>query len=74
MDTTVWLKKIEDMESCLLVKEYQDGKQINSNIYCWNEKSGWLINLERKRLRELSSRVMRRQIYGILGGNEHGYK
>ena len=73
LDTGAWLSKIKDMDSCLLLKEYQNGKLIGNHIYCMKEMEGWLINLGRKRIRRLSSRVMRRQRYSILGGSEYGY-
>ena len=73
LDIAVWLPKVKAMDSCMLLKEYQNGKIIGNHIYCMKEMEGWLINLERKRVRRLSSRVMRRQMYSILGGSENGY-
>lgn len=60
------------MDGSILLKEYSHGKEIGENIYCWKETEGYLLNLKRKKVRNLSSGVMRRQVYTMLGGKGNG--
>lgn len=66
------LNKINEMDGSILVREYVYGKQVNEVIYCWTKEEGYLLNLSRKRMRTLSSGVMRRQLYAMLGGKKNG--
>lgn len=72
LDVKQWQERIDEMEGNILLREYENGKRISERIYCWKEKEGYLLNLTGKRIRSLSPGVMRRQIYGILGGGSYG--
>ncbi len=74
LDVKVWKEKIKEMEGCIYLKEYNHGKMISESIFCWLDEQGFLLNLVRKKVRSLSSGVMRRQIYTILGGIGNGGK
>lgn len=67
-----WKEKIEDIEGSIHLREFTNGKQISDSVYFWNKEKGYLLNLSRSRIRELSSGIMRRQIYTTLGGSKNG--
>lgn len=72
LDVIEWLDRINDMDGSILLREYDYGKQMNEIVYCWTKEEGYLLNLSRRRMRNLSSAVMRKQIYTMLGGRKNG--
>lgn len=74
LDAELWQEQIEKMDGNIHMREYENGKTIGERIYCWKEKEGYVLNLIGRRVRSLSPGVMRRQIYGILGGGSYGGK
>lgn len=72
LNEELWKEEIEGMAGSILLREYSYGKKTDEKIYCWKDASGYLLNIKSKRVRELSSGVMRRQIYDMLGGNANG--
>ncbi len=71
LEVVEWLNKINEMDGSVLLREYVYGKQVNEVIFCWTKEEGYLLNLSRKRMRTLSSGVMRRQLYAMLGGKKN---
>ncbi len=67
----LWQEQIEKMDGNIHMREYENGKNVGERIYCWKEKEGYLLNLTGKRIRKLSSGVMRRQIYEMMGGGAY---
>lgn len=72
MDLEKWYEETAQMDGGLVFREYMRGKETTENIYCWKNEKGYLLNMTRRRVRELSTAVMRRQIYTMLGGNRNG--
>ena len=72
LDIREWMDKINGMDGSILLREYDYGKQINELVYCWTKEEGYLLNLSRRRMRNLTSAVMRKQIYSMLGGRKNG--
>lgn len=71
-DEAEWMKKSQEIEGSIHISEFVKGKQTSDNLYFWTKEKGFLVNVSRKRIRELSSGIMRRQIYATLGGNKNG--
>ena len=71
-DEAEWMEKTEDIEGSIHIREFTKGKQTSDSIYFWTKEKGYLVNVSRKRIRELSSGIMRRQIYASLGGRKNG--
>lgn len=71
-DETEWMKKEEEIEGGIHIREVSKGKQTSDNFYFWTKEKGYLVNVTRNRIRELSSGIMRRQIYSMLGGDKNG--
>ena len=71
-DEAEWMEKTEKIEGSIHLREFVKGKQTSDSIYFWTPEKGYLVNVSRKRIRELSSGIMRRQIYTILGGKKNG--
>lgn len=59
------------MEGCVPIAEYENGKLLGRRIFYWKENQGYLMNLDRLRVRSLSPAVMRRQIFKMLGGENY---
>ena len=71
-----FIEDVGDMASDIFgsihISEFVKGKHTSDNLYFWTKEKGFLVNVSRKRIRELSSGIMRRQIYATLGGNKNG--
>ena len=61
-----WKTRIEEMDGTIFLREYIQGKKTDEKIYCWKGNEGWLLNIQRKRIRALSADVIRKQIYMYL--------
>lgn len=70
MDVDSWQKQIGEMDGSIFLSEYIQGKKVDEKIYCWKDKDGYLLNVQKKRVRVLSSSVMRRQIYRVIKGRD----
>lgn len=71
-DKAEWMEKAADIKGSIHLQEFTKGIQTGDKIYLWTKGEGYLVNIARSRIRELSSGVMRRQIYAALGGSRNG--
>ena len=71
-DEEEWMKAAGNIEGSIHLREFTNGKEISDSFYFWTKDKGYLINQSRARIRELSSGVMRRQIYTVLGERRNG--
>lgn len=65
-----WEQEIEEMEGAIPLFLYENRKRIERKVYYWKNEQGYVFNMDRKRVRELSPCVMRKQIYRTLQGGE----
>lgn len=67
-----WEQEMATAEGCIPIAEYENGFLQSQKLYYWKENQGFLMSLDRLRVRSLSPTVMRKQIFKILGGD--GYE
>lgn len=66
-----WQQTMREMEGCIPICEYENARLKGRMLFYWKGGEGYLLNLERMRVRRLSPSYMRRQLYTILGGKEN---
>lgn len=71
MNQEEWEREMENIEGCIPIAEYENGKLLGRKVFYWKENQGYLMNLERFRVRRLSPAVMRKQIFKMIGGEEY---
>lgn len=65
-----WQQTMREMEGCIPVCEYENARLTGRKLFYWKGGEGYLLNIDRMRVRRLSPSYMRRQLYTILGGTE----
>lgn len=63
-----WIEKASEVEGSIHLREFTNGIQTDDRLYFWTKEKGYFINIPHSRICELSSGVMRRQMYVVLGG------
>lgn len=69
-----WQKEFEEIDGFIPVMEYEGTVMQEKKLFYWKKQKGYLLNMEKMRVRSLSPALMRRQIFTILGGENNEQK